>query len=440
MKKRISCLLLALLLVFQMTTLVGAADGGKVAAESRSGVVRIVTLRPDGYYSLGSGFGVGELGEETEYFITNWHVVTGTYQMEDGSIMDLPAISVWILKNSSAWNPVTGLDTTQCIPCEIVYADDDGYPDIAVLKASEPVPGRTALPLAEDDDAVEAGDEVYALGYPGSSDDFEAGFYGDKWVGGIEDVTITSGVVSRLTTAGALGNTKVIQHTAQINHGNSGGPLLNEKGEVLGLNTYGSGMNANTGDDNAYYTVRISYVTEVLDKEGIPWYPLPSSWVLPAIIAGIAVLIILIVVLIIVLTKKSKKAAPAPVPTSVAAPVVSAPVTPMAPADNRPRLQCLSGAFAGKRFSLNNSVRIGRDPNKNDLVFPQGTQGVSGVHCVLMVDNNTVWLKDLGSTYGTYVAGGRRLAANESVQLQIGDKFWLGSEREVFVIAPKGGI
>ena len=57
-----------------------------------------------------------------------------------------------------------------------------------------------------------------------------------------------------------------------------------------------------------------------------------------------------------------------------------------------------------------------------------------------MVDNNTVWLKDLGSTYGTYISGGRRLAANEAVQLRVGDKFWLGSENEVFVIAPKGGI
>jgi pSer/pThr/pTyr-binding forkhead associated (FHA) protein len=108
--------------------------------------------------------------------------------------------------------------------------------------------------------------------------------------------------------------------------------------------------------------------------------------------------------------------------------------------DPRPRLQGLEGNFAGKRFALENSVRIGRDPNKNDLVYPQTTQGVSGVHCVLMVDGNTVWLKDLGSTYGTYVAGGRRLAANEAIPLQIGDKFWLGSEREMFVISPKGGM
>ena len=123
-------------------------------------------------------------------------------------------------------------------------------------------------------------------------------------------------------------------------------------------------------------------------------------------------------------------------PLPPAAPPPAGPYVP----DSRPRLQCVSGVFAGKRFSLDNSLRIGRDPGKNDLVFPAGTQGVSSVHCVLMVDGVTVWLKDLGSTYGTFLEGGRRLAANESVQLRIGEKFYLGSERETFVIAPKGGI
>lgn len=57
-----------------------------------------------------------------------------------------------------------------------------------------------------------------------------------------------------------------------------------------------------------------------------------------------------------------------------------------------------------------------------------------------MVDGVTVWLKDLGSSYGTLLEGGRRLAANESVQLHIGERFYLGSEKEAFIIAPKGGI
>ena len=190
----------------------------------------------------------------------------------------------------------------------------------------------------------------------------------------------------------------------------------------------------------------ISYVTEALDDYDVAYGGLPTNWMLIGIIAGIALLIVIVVVVIIVVSSKGKKKpVPAPVPVP---PVSSAPAftpvgqPPMQPpvSDGRPRLQCKAGAFVGKRFSLENSVRIGRDPGKNDLVFPANTQGVSGVHCVLMVDGNTVWLKDLGSTYGTYIAGGRRLAANEAVQLHMGDQFWLGSEKELFVIAPKGGL
>ena len=439
MKKRILSLVLAVFMLFQLTMIASAADGGDVARESRSGVVRILSLDPLGYYSLGSGFLVGEPGEESQYIVTNWHVVADVYSMTDGSTQTLPAVNVWILKNSNAYNPGTGLDTAQLIPCDVVYYDDDGYPDIAVLKAAEPVPGRVALPLFNSDThEIDAGDDVYALGYPGTSDYFEGTVYGDKWVGTVEDVTITRGVVSRLTTAGYLGNTRVIQHDATINHGNSGGPLLNEVGAVLGLNTYGAGQNASTGDANAYYAVRIDYVTEVLDDYGIHYvyYTDPEPELNIGLIVGIAVAALAVIVVVIILIKKLTRPQPAPQPVPQPVP----PVNPVDPADARPRLQCVSGYFAGKRFSLQNSVRIGRDPEKNDLVFHRDTQGVSSTHCVLMVDNNTVWLKDLGSSYGTYVAGGRRLAPNESVQLHIGDQFWLGSEREKFVIAPKGGL
>lgn len=435
MKKRfLAWMLLITLLIAQLSVTALAANGGKKAAESRSGVVRIITLRPDGYYSLGSAFGVGEVGKETDTFITNHHVIYGTYELESGSIVDLPAVSVWILKNSNAWNPVTGLDTTQCIPCEIVYAEDGGYPDIAILRTEEPVPGRVALPLLGDDSDIEAGDAVYALGYPGSSDYTEQSFYGEKLVAGIEDVTITSGVVSRFTTSATFGNTRIIQHDAQINHGNSGGPLLNENGVVVGINTYGFGQDVSSGDGQSFASVRISHVIKVLDELEIE-YETDSGSGAVIVIAVVALLAVGAVAFFVL--KKQKKVA-APVPVQQAVQPATVPV--MAQTDTRPRLQGVSGAFAGQRFSIDGSVRIGRDPAKNDLVFPADTQGISGIHCVVMVDGDSIWLKDLGSTYGTFLASGQRLAASEAVQLKIGDKFWLGSEKEVFVIAPKGGI
>ena len=434
MKKRIVSLILALMLLLSLTAC--AKDPGEIAKDAREGVVRILVLDVEGYYWCGSGFGVGEVGEPTEYFVTNWHVINP--EASNGYCYE--AMKVWIMKNNSAVDNGV-VDETQLIPCKIIYGGPEtGFPDVAIIKAAEAPSDRVALPIFTGDDYVESGDTVYALGYPSANDVIEQSTYGTNMVAEIEDCSITRGIVSRRTKSGTFGDTKVIQHDARISGGNSGGPLINEKGQVVGLNTYG------ITENDASVAVDITYVIEALEDHDIYFEDLSLNVTLIAIIAGIAVLIIIVVVLIIVISSKNKKknAAPAPAPAPVpsAAPAYMPAQPPVQPPvrDGRPRLQCKAGAFVGKRFSLENSVRIGRDPGKNDLVFPANTQGVSGVHCVLMVDGNTVWLKDLGSTYGTYIAGGRRLAANEAVQLHMGDQFWLGSEKELFVIAPQGGI
>lgn len=438
MKKRITCLFLAIMLLVCTLGMTGCAkDSGEIAKDAREGVVRVLVEGFEGYY-IGTAFGVGEKGEDAEYFVTNIHVV-----FPEG----YEAVHVWLMKNSGGWDSAYGQpDTTHLVKCEIVYYDDSGVPDIAILKAVDTIPGRKTMPLLDESVDVEAGDTVYALGYPGASDVIESETYGSKLVAGIEDVTMTRGIISRLTESKALGDIDVIQHDARISGGNSGGPLINEKGAVVGVNTW------TITENDASVSVDIKYVREILDDEDIPYYTIgDTNWVMIGVIAGLAALIVIVVVIIVVVSGNNKRKAEAARQLAMQQAAAAAaaqqqhqsyapPVHTASAPDYRPRLQCLAGAFAGKRFSLENSVRIGRDPSKNDLVFPQNTQGVSGVHCVLMVDNNTVWLKDLGSTYGTYVSGGRRLAANEAVQLQVGDKFWLGSENEVFVVAPKGGI
>ncbi len=447
MKKRVLCLLIASLLL--LTALSGCgSNAGKIAAESRSGVVRILALIPDlstgeVAWATGSGFGVGKPGEPTDVFVTNTHVVQSSFYTESGSVVDAPAVNVWILKNDLAWNPVTGLDTSQAIPCTVLYSSSGMYPDYAIIKASEKPAGRVALPLLADNSKLEVGDSVYALGYPGSSDETEAGVYGESLVADVEDVTLTSGVISRFTQSSSYGNTKLIQHDAQLNHGNSGGPLLNSDGAVIGINTYGIGGDASTGDVNSYYAVDLSYALDKLDELGISYgtYSSGSAWVW-------------IVVVLIVLAaaagayfvlrkdpafmnrfRRSKPPAPRPKPEDYEK---------TQPAFEREelRIQCRSGAFAGKRFSLAQQVRMGRDPSRNDLVFPQNTQGVSAVHCVLIynVQDCRLYIKDLGSTYGTYINGGVKLAPNQAAELKVGDSFWLGSERESFIVTRRGGV
>ena len=436
MKKRLMCLLLALLMLALPLSGCGS-DGGRIAADSRSGVVRILALLPDlttgeVYYATGSAFGVGKAGEPTDVFVTNTHVVQDVFYTESGATVDAPAVSVWILKNDMAWNPVTGLDTSQAIPCTVLYASSGMYPDYAVLRAGEAPEGRVALPLLADDADVAVGDSVYALGYPGSSDETEEGSYGSSLVADVDDVTVTSGVVSRFSEGSSLGNTRLIQHDAQINHGNSGGPLIDESGAVIGINTYGIGGDASTGDVNSYYSVRISYVRDKLDELGISYDVAGggSAWVF--VVIG---LVIVLAAAAFVLWKKGLIRFALP-----KLPKRKGKASGMGL--DELRIQCVSGAFAGKRFALSPQVRMGRDPTKNDLVFPDGTQGVSGVHCVLIYDSTagSLYIKDLGSTFGTFVNGGKRLAPSQAMPLKVGDRFSLGSERESFMVTRKGGV
>lgn len=453
--------------------------GGEIAAASRNGVVRILVQLPTGEYAYGSGFGVGKAGEPTKYFVTNYHVAgehTYAIGVVDGeevtieidesqkdnarqlgmSVVTAPPVAVWIMKNDKAYIPGRGVDTSNTIACEVVYAKEL-YPDIAVIKAVEDVPERVALPLLEDEEKVEVGNAVYALGYPGTSDDTGDTFWGTSLVADIDDVTITSGIISRFTTASTFGNTRLIQHDATINHGNSGGPLIDSRGAVIGINTYSFGASDNF-DDNSSYSVRIDYIKDVLDDLHIEYdlyqEPAEKSGVPAAAVIGVVALIVIAAV-VIVLAKK-KKTAPVPaapasssvMPTTAAA--SPAPVTPRInvsasaaqaiTGDSGLRFQGVSGVFTGKRFAITGQVKIGRDPAKNDFVYPTGTEGISGVHCVLVYQDGQLYLQDLGSTYGTFVNGGQRLAANQAVMLQPGDKFSLGSEKECFVITRKGGV
>lgn len=441
MKRRILSWVLVVLLVLTQLTMPALA-ASNAGYEARSGVAHVIAVSPVGT-GFGSAFMVGEK-DGYQYYVTNWHVVSHT---DSATGLVYPSALVYIAKNSAAYLDATGVDTAQCIPCEVVYVDDNGYPDVAVLKALEAVPGREALPLMTDNSELKQGDSVYALGFPGTSDFITTGLYGANIHAAVEDVTVTDGVVSLITNAAAFENTHIIQHTATINHGNSGGPLVNEDGKVVGINTWGYGGDPASGDTQALAAVHIDEVLPILERLQIPYSSSAGmAWWWWVIIGAAVVLIAVILILVLCGKKKTPVAPVAPVvPVTPVAPVAPRPaVRPTAPSsgvpDHLPRLQCVKGAFAGQRFSINGSVTIGRDPTRCDLKYPTDSQGISGVHCKISLNGTEVWLQDLGSTYGTFLDGGRRLAAHQTVQLKIGDRFWLGSENQTFVIAPKGGI
>ena len=140
----------------------------------------------------GSGFVYDSSGR----IITNQHVVDGA-----------TSISVRF------WNGKT-------YKAEVVGSDPST--DLAVIKVDAPASLLTPLTLA-DSSEVAVGDNVVAIGSPF----------------GLEN-TVTSGIVSALhrqmTSPNNFSIADSIQTDAAINHGNSGGPLLNAEGQVIGVN------------------------------------------------------------------------------------------------------------------------------------------------------------------------------------------------------------
>ncbi|HZE85157.1 MAG TPA: S1C family serine protease [Puia sp.] len=132
--------------------------------------------------------------------------------------------------------------------------------DIAILKI-ETDGQMPVLPLAG---AVlpRVGEQLFVYGYPGpvTNNDFVA-------VESAIEPTLTTGIVSAIKKS--VNGWPVIQMDANINHGSSGGPVCNEKGEVMGLTTFGSIESTGGLAAGLNFAVPVTILNEYLDSAGI---------------------------------------------------------------------------------------------------------------------------------------------------------------------------
>ena len=427
MKKRLVSLVIVLVLLSSLF-LCGAAGISSAkenaSTTARNSVVVVAIGISDGteWATLGhgTGFFIGKSGEAPKYLLTNHHVIEDFIALGSGELVEHPEIPFPFRSGIRVY-----FSSEDYVEAYLVTSDS--VKDFALLRIDTPTDKRIPLKLrVPEDDMV--GDTIYTVGYPGLADN---GYIDSVSSWSISDATVNKGVISRLSTTSGTG-VRNIQTDAIIMPGNSGGPMVDETGAAIGLNTFF----ISNESDKIYYAVNIDEVIPTLKVHEVPYEMASDGLPIVIIIAIAAAVVVIAVVVIVILSSKKKKAAKAP-----AAP--AAPVTPVTPTSTGSdlRFQCLQGAFAGQRFSIaNQSVRIGRDPGRNDLVYPTGTQGISGVHCMLYLEGGRLFIKDLGSTYGTYIMPGRKLQPNVPFQLNVGDKFCLGSDREVFTVTRKGGI
>ena len=170
--------------------------------------------------ALGSGFVIDKEG----HVVTNYHVVQGASKIE------------------------VSFSNQDTVKAEIVGTDPST--DLALLKVDVDAKALTPLSLANSDQ-VEVGDPVVAIGNPF----------------GLER-TVTAGIVSALQREVRAPNNYTIDHVIQtdapINSGNSGGPLIDAEGRVIGVNSQIETANGGGGNVGIGFAVPSNTVKSVV--------------------------------------------------------------------------------------------------------------------------------------------------------------------------------
>lgn len=205
-----------------------------VAAVQRVAPAVVTILNHESQQLEGNGgSGSGVIISEDGYIITNNHVVE-----------DAVALSVIFPDSSFHDAAMVGADPLS---------------DIAIIRVEDSVP---AVATIGDSDTLNAGEQVLAIGSP---------------LGNFRN-TVTAGVISALNrSVGRLEG--LIQTDAAINHGNSGGPLINLRGEVIGINTLvvrGESLGLSNQTEGLGFAVPsaiFNHVSEQLITDGSIKYP-----------------------------------------------------------------------------------------------------------------------------------------------------------------------
>lgn len=430
-------LILILALALSLTLTSASADTTKVV-DARGGVVRIAFAYSDGtddYVKKGSGFFVGTEGNAVEFILTNAHVVTATD--EEGNIIGY-ANEVNIVFED--------VDADSTVTAKVLKIFDDGL-DLAILRLEAPTTLRKQLPLRSAESAAIM-TPIYALGFPGIADD-SSGYLPSTE----DDVTITEGKITKEQYQ--YQGTNYLQVDAAISGGNSGGPLVDESGAVIGINSMVNDPKNGTGLGYALY---IDYAIDYFNTMGYPYtlapdvlttsdqsvisaspgvttepapipdpVPLKLGWYVYVAI-GVAVVAVAAVAYLLIDKKKRQQSASAEMGDTV--PVGK---TPEAPRGGRQITSIgQTNVLGGKTFSVSGKITIGRDPATCYVVFPAKTPGISGKHCSVQELAQGVVVTDLGSTYGTYLENGTKMEPNKPYTILGGEAFFLASKDNGF--------
>ena len=182
--------------LFLLVFLIGTAQAQiptSVIEKARDATVLVANAATEG------GMGSGVLRSDSGLVLTNYHVI---HRAE--------SLKVWFFDN----------DNSNSYTADIVAIDP--IADLAVLRMNLPEHKLPTVYLNIESEEWAIAQEVVAIGHP----------MGIQW-------TVSLGHISHTDRTGRVTPyVATLQHSAEIHRGNSGGPLINSKGDIVGINTY----------------------------------------------------------------------------------------------------------------------------------------------------------------------------------------------------------
>lgn len=180
--------------------------------DTETGIYRILVRT-----GLSGGHGTGFKVAEPGFVVTNHHVIDGAREIKIAYI---------------------GNEKAQLVSARVVWFNSDK--DLAILKTEDPLPGAIMELAHLDAEDLQKTDAVTAIGFPGVADRvtyrIERGLLDkDSANKVLLDPTVSTGTIQRLIPTLQR---MVIQHSATVNKGNSGGPLFDACQRVIGVNTF----------------------------------------------------------------------------------------------------------------------------------------------------------------------------------------------------------
>lgn len=374
----------------------------QIQSLSNDSVIRLAIVKNSQILSTGSAFSVNEA---QGIFVTNYHVA-------DDAITKGMQLMALESMNPKKWHPAKILSHSKLKDLAIIQVDWH----------------KKALILGNDN-KVHKSSKMYSIGFPGNADVRNISYAND-----FVESKITDGIISAprtLTNNG--GAVKHFQHNVTINAGNSGGPLVNLCGELIGVNVLGV-----TKGQGVFFAITVNELKAELNHANVAFETSNKAcqntnvlyFVIPLVIIALVVLLFLYFRLV----KKTQDGThinSAFIERLVKSKIAKMQQIPaVAKAKSNDKTLAIEVVELDKnshkkyQLPLNKEIIVGRAKNKTHICIDNSY--LSKKHAVLLFKDNKLLIKDLNSKNHTIIDN--RIIDNQWVELASGQSATLASK------------